>query len=64
MDQNKQRMSIVSQLCYYPSVLMFHSRNTENRVSKIHQRPLKLVWRTASKNIDNQSSKKSSVPDN
>ena len=48
MDINKRRMLmkafIISQLSYCPLVLMFHSRNTENSVNKIHNRALRLVY--------------------
>ena len=48
MDQNKRRMLmkafIISQFSYCPLVWMFHSRNTENRVNKIHERTLRLVY--------------------
>ena len=35
---------IISQLTYCPLVWMFHSRNTDNRVNKIYERALKLVY--------------------
>ena len=35
---------IISQFSYCPLVLIFHNRNTENRVSKIHERSLRLVY--------------------
>ena len=35
---------IISQFSYYPLVWMFHSRNTKNRVNKIHERALRLVY--------------------
>ena len=48
MDQNKQRMLmktfIIPQICYCPLVWMFHSQNTKNRVNKIHERALRLVY--------------------
>ena len=48
MVQNKQRMFmkvfIISKFSYSPLVWMFHSRNTENRVNKIHERALQLVY--------------------
>ena len=48
MDQNKRRMLmkafIISQFSYCPLVWMFHSRNTKNRVNKIHERALRLVY--------------------
>ena len=48
MDQNKRRMLmkafIISQFSYCPLVWMFHSRNTKNRVNKIHDRALRLVY--------------------
>ena len=48
MDQNKQRMFIkafiISKFSYCPLVWIFHSRNTENRVNKIHGRALRLVY--------------------
>ena len=48
MDQNKQRMLmktfIIPQIFYCPLVWMFHSQNTKNRVNKIHERTLRLVY--------------------
>ena len=48
MNQNKQRMFmkafIISKFSYCPFVWIFHSRNTENRVNKIHGRALRLVY--------------------
>ena len=48
MDQNKRRMLmkafLISQFSYCPLTWMFHSRNTENRVNKIHERALRLVY--------------------
>ena len=48
MDQNKGRMLmeafIISQFSYCPLMWMFHSRNTENRVNKTHERALRLVY--------------------
>ena len=35
---------MISQFSYCLLVLMFHSRNTENRVNKIHERTLRLVY--------------------
>ena len=47
MDQNKRRMLmnafIVLHFSYCPLLWMVYSRNTENRVNKIHERALKLV---------------------
>ena len=48
MDRNKWKMPmkafIISQFSYCPLVWMFHSRNTKNRVNKIHERALRLVY--------------------
>ena len=48
MDQNKRRMLItafiISQFSYCPLIWMFHSRNTKNRVNKIHDRVLSLIY--------------------
>ena len=48
MDQNKCRMLlkafIISQFSYCPFMWMLHSRNTENRVNKKHERALRLVY--------------------
>ena len=48
MDQKKRRMImkafISSQFSYCPLVLIFHNGNPENRVSKIHERSLRLVY--------------------
>ena len=35
---------IISQFSYCPFLRMFHSRNTENRVDKMHERALRLVY--------------------
>ena len=35
---------IISQFSYCPLVSMFHSRNAKNRVSKIHETALRLVY--------------------
>ena len=35
---------IISQFSYCLLVWMFHSRNTENRVNKVHERALRLVY--------------------
>ena len=35
---------IISQFSYCPLMWMFHSRNTENRVNKTHERALRLVY--------------------
>ena len=35
---------IILQFSYCPLVWMFHSRNTKNRVNKIHERALRLVY--------------------
>ena len=48
MDINKRRMLvrafIISQFSYCPLMWMIHRRNTENRVNKIHERALRLVY--------------------
>ena len=48
MDQNKRRMLmrafIISQFSYCPLVWMFHTRHAKNRVNKIHERALRLVY--------------------
>ena len=48
MDQNKWRMLmmafIIFQFSYCPLVWMFYSRNTKNRVNKIYERTLRLVY--------------------
>ena len=46
MDQNRMLMKafIISQFSYCSLVWMFHSRNTENRVNKVHERALRLVY--------------------
>ena len=53
MDQNKRRKLmkafIISQFFYCPLVWMFHSRNTENRVNKIHGRTLRLIYDDSNK---------------
>ena len=45
MDKNKWKMLmktfIISKLSYYLSVWMLHRRNTESRVSKVHERSLR-----------------------
>ena len=48
MDQNKRRMLMkafkILQFSSFPLLWMFHSRNTENRDNKIHERALKIVY--------------------
>ena len=48
MGENKRRMFmktfIISQFSYCPLVWMFHSRKTKNRVNKIHEKALRLVY--------------------
>ena len=48
MDTKKRGVQmnpfITSQFYYYPLVSMFHSRTLNNRISKIHERALKLVY--------------------
>ena len=48
VNQNKRRMLmkafIIFQFSYCPLVWIFHSRNTKNKVSKIHERALRLVY--------------------
>ena len=48
MNQNKRRMLkkalVISQFSCCLLMEMFHSRNTENRVNKIHERALKLGY--------------------
>ena len=48
MDTKKRGVQmnpfITSQFYYYPLVSMFHSRTLKNRISKIHERALKLVY--------------------
>ena len=36
---------IFSQFRYCPLVWMFHSRNLNNRISNIHERALRIVYR-------------------
>ena len=35
---------VISQFSYCPLLWMFHSRNAKNRVDKIHERTLRLVY--------------------
>ena len=48
MDTKKRGVQmnpfIISQFYYYPLVSMFHSRTRNNRINKIHERGLKLVY--------------------
>ena len=48
MDLNKRRMLVkaflISQFIYCPLMWMLHIRNTGNRVNKIHERALRLVY--------------------
>ena len=36
---------ITSQFCYCPLVWMLHSRTLNNRINKIHERPLRFVYK-------------------
>ena len=35
---------ITSQFCYCPVIWMFHSRNLNNKINRIHERALRLVY--------------------
>ena len=35
---------IISQINYYPLVWMFHNRTMNNKISKLHERALKVVY--------------------
>ena len=39
------KASIESQFQYYPLVWMFHSRTINNRINKLHERALRLVYK-------------------
>ena len=49
MDTKKQRfimnVFITSQFSYYPLIWMFHSRTLNNRINKIHEVTLRLVYK-------------------
>ena len=48
MDLNKRRnlmkAFITSQFSYCPLIWMFHSRSLNNKINRIHERALKLVY--------------------
>ena len=48
MDLNKRRSLmkafITSQFSYCPLIWMFHSRNLNNKINRIHERALRLVY--------------------
>ena len=48
MDLNKRsnlmKSFITSQFSYYPLIWMFHSRNLNNKIKRIHERALRLVY--------------------
>ena len=48
MDLNKRRnlmkVFITSQFSYCPLIWMFHSRNLNNKINRIHERALRLVY--------------------
>ena len=48
MDLNKRRnlmkAFITSQFSYCPLIWMFHSRNLNNKINRIHERALRLVY--------------------
>ena len=48
MDVSKKRSIInafiLSQLSYYPLIWMFHSRKLNHRITKIHERALRIVY--------------------
>ena len=49
VDQNKMRVLmkafIESQFGYCPLIWMFHSRKLNNRINRIHERALRLVYK-------------------
>ena len=49
MNKDKLRLLgkafIVSQFSYYPLVWMFHSRTLNNKINKLHDRALRLVYK-------------------
>ena len=56
MDQDKLRLLmkafIESQFSYCPLVWMFHSRKLNNRINKLHERALRLVYKDSSSSFN------------
>ena len=48
MDMNKKRILtnsfLSSQFSYCPSVWMFHSRTTDNKINRLHERCLRVIY--------------------
>ena len=71
MDLNKRsnlmKSFITSQFSYYPLIWMFHSRNLNNKIKRIHERALRLIyqknfWTSWSSRFCNRAPKKIERP--
>ena len=65
MDERKRRTImkafINSQLGYCPLVWMFHSRQLNNRINKIHERAIRILYNDFSSTINELLLKDNSV---
>ena len=51
----------MSHFCYCPLIWMFHDRATNNRISKTHERTLRIVYRDTESSFDELLAKDNSV---
>ena len=65
MDQEKlqtvMNAFISSQFRYCPVIWMFHDRNVNNKINKIHQRALRIAFKDTSSNFEELLIKAASV---
>ena len=65
MNVNKRRIImkafIESQFGYCPLVWMFHSRNLNNKINRIHERALRITYSNKSSSLQNLVDKSNSV---
>ena len=65
MDQEKlqtvMNAFILSQFSYCPVVWMFHDRNVNNKINKIHERALRIAFKDTSSNFEELLTKAASV---
>ena len=65
MNVDKKRMImkafIGSQFGYFPLVWMFHSQNLNNKINRIHERALRIIYNDKSSSFQNLLEKDNSV---
>ena len=65
MDQEKlqtvMNAFILSQFSYCPVIWMFHDRNVNNKINKIHERALRIAFKDTSSNFEELLIKAASV---